>query len=107
VYHRPVIPLREGLLQLARLIGIDAFVAQFGSSQTAEPDAAALAKLIDERLDEIARALVEEAASSDDVTGAPGAAAYLEDRLVTLGDLLSRPQAQSIRASFLERTKEW
>jgi hypothetical protein len=107
VYHRRVIPRREGLLQLARLIGIDVFSARFGSSQSAEPDAAALDSLIDERLDDIARALVEEAASSDDVTDLATAASYLEDRLVTLSGLLSSAQAQSIRSAFAERTRDW
>ncbi len=102
-----MIPQRERLLQLARLIGSDAFSERFGSPQSAEPDAAALGGLIDERLDEIARALVEEAASSDDVTDAAGAASYLEDRLVTLGDLLSSAQAARLREAFAELTREW
>jgi hypothetical protein len=100
-------PQRERLLQLARLIGIDAFSERFGAPQSAEPDAAALRSLIDERLDAIAAALVEEAASSDDVTDAAGALSYLEDRLITLGDLLSGEQADSIRVKFGERTSGW
>jgi hypothetical protein len=102
-----MIPRRERLLQLARLIGNDAFSARFGPPQSAEPAAAALSGLIDERLDEIARALVEEAAASDDVTDAAGAASYLDDRLATLGDLLSSAQAQSIHAAFAELTRGW
>lgn len=102
-----MVPQRERLLQLARLIGSDAFSERFGSPQSADPDAAALAGLIDERLDEIARALVEEAASSDDVTDSAGAASYLDDRLATLGDLLSSAQAARLREAFAELTEEW
>ena len=106
MYHRPVIP-RERLLQIARLAGIDAFVERFGPPHSAEPEAAALRSLIDARLDAIARALVEEAAASDDVTDASGADSYLEDRLTTLGDLLSSEQADRLRAAFAERTRDW
>jgi len=107
VYHRPVIPQRGRLLQLARLAGIDAFTQRFGAPQSAEPDAAALRSLVDERLDAIAQALVEEAAASDDVTDAASAASYLEDRLTTLGDLLSSEQGDRLRAAFAERTRDW
>jgi len=107
VYHRPVIPQRERLLQLARLAGIDAFTQRFGAPASAQPDATALRALVDERLDDIAAALVEEAAASDDVTDAAGAASYLEDRLTTLGDLLSKQQGEALRLAFRQRTKDW
>jgi hypothetical protein len=107
VYHRPVMPQRERLLQLARLAGIEVFIERFGPPQSAAPEPAALRLLVDERLDAIARALVEEAAASDDVTGVSSAAAYLEDRLATLGDLFSAEQADRLRAAFRERTREW
>lgn len=107
MYHRPVIPPRERLLQLARLVGLDAFTQRFGSPQTAEPDGDALCALIDERLDDIARSLVEEAAASDDVIDADSAQVYLEDRLGTLGDLLTGGQTERLRDSFRERTKDW
>ena len=107
MYHRPVIPQRERLLQLARLIGSHAFSERFGAAASAEPDPDGLRALIDERLDAIAQALVEEAASSDDVTDAAGALSYLEDRIDTLGDLLSGEQADSIRVKFGERTSGW
>ena len=107
VYHRRVAPTRERILQLARLAGVDAFVERFGSPQTAEPDAASLAALIDDRLDAIAAALVEEAAASDDVIDITSAQSYLDDRLRSLADLLSTEQAERIRAAFQERTKAW
>jgi hypothetical protein len=107
VYHRRVMPPREQILQLARLIGIDAFTERFGPPQTAEPDDDALRALIDERLDHIARGLVEEAAASDDVLDPESALSYLDDRLRTLSALLTPDQADRIRTSFAERTKAW
>ena len=107
MYHRRVIPERGRLLQLARLIGIDAFTQRFGPPQSAAPDPDGLRELIDEWLDEIARGLVEEAAASDDVTDAAGALAYLEDRLRTLADLLRPQQSERIRAAFRAGTAGW
>ena len=107
MYHRRVIPRRERLLQLARLVGPDVFIERFGSPQTAEPDGEALRALIAERLDHIVRSLVEEAAASDDVIDTASAALYLHDRIETLDDLLTHPQAESIRARFREQTAAW
>ena len=98
---------RERLLQIARLVGIDAFTERFGPPRSAEPEERALRSLIEERLDEIARRLVEEAAASDDITDAAGAASYLEDRLTTLGDVFSPDQAARIRTSFKKVTAGW
>jgi hypothetical protein len=98
---------REQLVQIARLIGLDAFSERFGPPQTAAPDDAALRVLIDERLDDVVRGLVEEAAASDDVLDVESALAYLDDRLYTLGALITPEQAEVIRAAFAERTKEW
>lgn len=102
-----MIPQRERLLQLARLIGLDAFSERFGPPQTADPPIDALTALIEERLDAIGRALVEEAAASDDVTDAASAQSYLEDRLATLGELLSAEQADRLREAFRKGTKAW
>ena len=102
-----MIPPRELLLQVARLVGPEAFAKRFGSPQTAEPEPDTLRALIDERLDHIARTLVEEAAASDDVIDEPSAVSYLEDRLRTLGDLLTPQQTESIRAAFREQISAW
>ena len=102
-----MIPPRERLLQLARLIGVESFTERFGPPQTAGPDADALRALIEERLDDIARRLVEEAAASDDIIDAPSAQSYLEDRLRTLDELLTPEQAERVRAVFGERTAGW
>ena len=102
-----MIPPRERLLQLARLLGADSFAERFGAPQTAEPDPEALRALIEERLDHIGRRLVEEAAASDDVVDPDSAGTYLEDRLRTLADLLTPQQADRIRAAFREGTAGW
>lgn len=107
VYHRHVTPQRERLLQIARLAGSEAFLERFGPPQTAEPTIEALRALVEERLDAIAEALVAEAAASDDVTDTASAASYLDDRLRTLGDLLTEQQAERLRAAFHEKTASW
>jgi len=107
VYHRHVMPQRERLLQLARLAGGEAFSGRFGPPQTAEPAPDALRAFVGERLETIARGLVEEAAASDDVIDAASAQTYLEDRLRTLGDLLSDEQTDRLRAAFAEKTSGW
>ena len=107
VYHRLVIPQRERLLQIARLAGGEAFLKRFGPPQTAEPAIEALRAFVGERLDAIAEALVAEAAASDDVIDAGSAASYLDDRLRTLGDLLTEEQAERVRTSFRVATAEW
>lgn len=107
MYHRLVVPPREHLLQLARLVGIDAFTQRFGPPQTAAPLVEALQALVEERLSELARALVEEAAASDDVIDAASATVYLEDRLRTLGDVLTPEQARRLRDMFTKATSSW
>ena len=102
-----MIPTQERLVQLARLAGADVFSQRFGSPQTAAPDAGALASLVGERLDQIARGLIEEAAASDDVIDAASAQAYLDDRLRTLGDLFTPEQSAAIRAAFQAATEGW
>ena len=109
MYHRGVIPSRDRLLQLARLVGPDAFAERFGPPLLLEtiPDVEALRALVRERIDHVARGLVEEAAASDDVIDTASAIAYLDDRLRTLDDLLSPQQADRIRSAFREGTAGW
>ena len=106
-YHRRMIPRRESMMQLARLIGLEHFLKRFGSPQTAEPEAADLAGLVEERLDAIASGLVAEAAASDDVIGADSAQAFLVDRLETLGELIGEQHRRSLIVAFDESTKDW
>ena len=102
-----MIPRREALTQLARLVGLKLFVERFGSPQTADAADEELAALIDERLGEIARGLTAEAAASDDVLDAASAEEYLEDRLHMLANFFSEEQQASLRAAFAEGTKDW
>jgi hypothetical protein len=94
-------------MQIARLAGADAFAARFGLPQTARPAPEALRALIEERLAEIARHLVEEAAASDDVLDRASGEAYLDDRLRTLGGLLTEEQSARLREAFRAGTEEW
>lgn len=102
-----MVPRREALTQLARLIGGDEFTSRFGSPQNADPDVDELSKLVDKHLDDITRALVAEAVSSDDVLDAPGAMAYLDDRLRTLAHVFSEEQASKIQHGFARKTEGW
>lgn len=106
-YHRRMIPRRESMMQLARLIGLGQFLERFGSPQTAEPGAEDLAGLVEERLDAIAGGLVAEAAASDDVIDGESAQVYLEDRLETLGELIGEEHRRSLTEAFAESTKDW
>jgi len=102
-----MLPRPERLHQIARLVGLDAFVVRFGPPDRADPDPQALRALIDERCEEIAAALVEEAAASDDVIDPESAQAYLDDRLRTLDDLLTPEQAERLLTAFIGKTSGW
>lgn len=52
-------------------------------------------------------AIFEEAANSDDVTGASGAAAYLAARIAFFGDALPESAVSEIRQRFTERWDSW
>ncbi len=100
-------PRPELLRQLARLVGHDVFVDRFGPLDSAEPGMDALRALIDERCDDIAAGLVEEAAASDDVTSPETAQAYVDDRLRTLDDILTPEQAERLLTAFVGKTSGW
>ncbi|HEY8172912.1 MAG TPA: hypothetical protein VIH21_07475 [Dehalococcoidia bacterium] len=102
-----MMPRPELLRQLARLVGYDVFTDHFGPIDAADPDAAALRALIDERCDYIATVLVEEAAASDDVTSPESAQAYVDDRLRMLEPVLTKEQAEALLAAFTGKTSGW
>ena len=52
-------------------------------------------------------AIFEEAANSDDVTDANGAAAYLAARIAFFGDALPESAINQIRDRFTERWDSW
>jgi hypothetical protein len=85
------------LAQLARLLG----VAAEGL------DVRPLPALLDERLDRLARGLLEEAIASDDVVDAASAEAYLDDRLTFFGDILTEQQRGRVKEFFMAATGRW
>jgi hypothetical protein len=106
-YHRAMLPKQERLRQFARLVGYDAYLARVGSLDATEPDPAAIHSLVDERCDEIAAALVAEAAASDDVISPETAQAYVDDRLRMLDDLITPEQAERLLTAFIGKTSGW
>jgi hypothetical protein len=99
--------------QMARLLGKDEFLNCLSLTSLDELqglDGAQLAKVQQCTLDNasrITRALVHEAAAREDVVTARQAAAYLEQRLAALGDLLGEETRQRIREGFLALTTGW
>ncbi len=88
------------LTQLARLLGD-------GELHGGGIDTARLRGLLGERLERLARGLLEEAVASDDVIDAASAEAYLEDRLAFFGELLSEEQRRRVRELYLEAVRRW
>lgn len=102
---------REALIQLARILGREELFARLGPGgdleAPGEPQLALLRSLAAARAQEIARALLEEAVACDDVTDPESAAAYLEDRLAFLGDLLSEETRREVREAFQAVARGW
>lgn len=100
------------LRQLARILGDDVYrclgtaLGVVPSGLSAE-QRARLQQMVSQRLDDIACALVAEAAACDDVRDAPSALVYLEDRLAVLGQFLTPEQQEGLREGFRRRTVQW
>lgn len=98
------------LAQLARLLGAgelhDASVGK-GPAGVEGVDLDGLRALVDERLERLARGLLEEATASDDVLDAASAETYLEDRLAFFGELLSEGQRGRVRELFMATAHRW
>lgn len=100
------IPSPIQLAQLARLLGAEELhraLARHGEGI----DVGRLRAFIEERLERLARGLLEEAVASDDVVDAASAETYLEDRLAFFGELLSEGQRQRVRELYLEAVRRW
>ena len=98
------------LAQLARLLEADELrtgVALQGKPEGEGVDVARLQAFLEERLERLARGLLEEAVASDDVVDAASAGTYLEDRLAFFGGLLSEDQQQRVRELYLEAVRRW
>jgi hypothetical protein len=102
-----MMPRPEQLRQFARLVGYDVFVSRFGPIDSADPSGDALREFVDERCDEIAAALVEEAAASDDVSDPASAQAYMDDRLRMMEGLITKEQAERLMTTFIGKTSGW
>jgi len=85
------------LTQLARLLG----------EAVEGLDVRRLRALLDERLERLARGLLEEAVASDDVIDAASAEAYLEDRLAFFGGILTDEQRGRVKGTYLEAVRRW
>ena len=103
----------EALQQLARILGRDDFARRLGLPSGQLPpaltpeQAATVHDLTAARADDIARALLEEAAACDDVIDAASAFAYLEDRLAFLAGLLSEESRSRVREGFASVARGW
>jgi len=104
---------RAAIVQLARLLGKEAFYRRLSLTEGAEPPTldeerlAALRSLVDERPQALAEGLAVEAVVSDDVVDAASAKVYLEDRLAFFEELLTVGQRQSVRKGFGRLVERW
>lgn len=103
----------EALLQLARILGRDELFARLGIQGTGVPPELSEAQLsagrslAGERVDDLVRALLEEAAACDDVINAASGLAYLEDRLDFLGELLTEETRSQVRQGYGAVARGW
>jgi hypothetical protein len=98
------------LAQLARLLGAeepDSALARQGRGEGEGIDVGRLRAFLGERLERLARGLLEEAVASDDVVDAASAEAYLEDRLAFFAELLSEDQRRRVRELYLGAVRRW
>jgi hypothetical protein len=98
------------LAQLARLLGVEELRASFApqeGSETKAIDIERLRSVVDERLERLARSLLEEAVACDDVVDAASAEAYLEDRLSFFGGLFSEEQRRWVKELYRESVRRW
>jgi hypothetical protein len=98
------------LAQLARLLGAEELrsaLARQGRGEGEGIDVARLRAFLEERLERLARGLLEEAVASDDVVDAASAETYLEDRLAFFGELLSEGQRRRVREAFMAAAGRW
>lgn len=101
----------EALVQLSRLLGREEVREALGPEPhgpALRPDQlTALRRLVDQRVDRLARGLAEEAVASDDVTSREAAEAYLEDRLAFFAGLLTAEQAARVREAYRAYSSRW
>ncbi|HXG42050.1 MAG TPA: hypothetical protein VNL95_04920 [Dehalococcoidia bacterium] len=104
---------REALLQLARILGDEVVLVPLGLSRRHLPAALEegqrrrLQAVLDGQLPRLAEALLVEAVANDDVVDRASALAYLEDRLRSLGQLLSPQQIEGLRHRLRSLRVPW
>jgi hypothetical protein len=102
------VPSPIHLAQLARLLGAEELHSALARQGEGEGiDVGRLQAFVEERLGRLARGLIEEAVTSDDVVDAASAETYLEDRLAFFGELLSEGQRRRVRELYLETARRW
>jgi len=103
----------EAIQQIARILGREEFAQNLGLPQDQLPSSltneqmSALHALVEAHIDDIMRAMLEEAAACDDVISPASALAYLDDRLASFGELLTAEQKLRVRAGFAEYASKW
>lgn len=99
--------------QMARILGRDEFAQRLALPADETPSSltpeqiTALQTLAEEHIDDLVRAMLEEAAACDDVISAASALAYLEERLAFLGELLTAEQKEKVRLGFDQYVSQW
>ena len=103
----------QAIQQLARILGRHELAQRLGLGQGPLPafltaqQRAALQAQAEEHIDDLVRAMLEEAAACDDVIDGASALAYLDDRLSFLGDLLTEEQKERVRQGFGAYASKW
>jgi hypothetical protein len=95
--------------QLARLLGDEALPASVSADEGAlsSEQMERLRASVEASLPRLAQGLLEEAVASDDVVDTASADAFLEDRLLFLGDLLTEEQSRAIREEYRKASERW
>ena len=103
----------ESLQQLARMMGQDKIAEALGLSVGNFPETItqdqtqSLHRLIEHSVDELSRALLDEAILCDDVIDSDTAVQYVEDRMNFLSDVISDDQNKIIAKKFKELISGW
>ncbi len=103
---------RQALQQLARILGRQRLAQRLGlpgplPDRLTPDQVTALQALVEEHIQELVQAMLEEAAACDDVIDAASALAYLDDRLAFWESFLSEGQKERIRVGFRAYASRW
>lgn len=95
--------------QLARLLGDEALLASLSADEgtLSDEQRERLHASVEGSLQRLVQGLLEEAVASDDVVDAASVDAFLEDRLLFLGDLLTDEQSRAIREECRKASHRW